>query len=285
MLDRGIPSHTYKYSRGVLNDNWYEDRLAPDQLLRTKPEEKFMRTVEPDINCLSATGIPAPLKRIKRNHKWDTKDVIPNDGYQELKTINKTELQHPDKSRVNEKPKMRMINKYNIAELSLVDRPISGPERGFGATVKRFGKDHGKPYFETTNHDFYGKPKRETPHETVTTFYKTSSLDSGQRNYNDPSRGVKKLSGLTGEVYNHQADPQEHTEVQRTWIYRKDNAIETVKLETANKYDLPAYDNANSLPLGRGEHYYHKKSTDPGAYRHVRSDITKDLDHKALYRY
>ena len=50
MLDRGIPSNTIKYSQGVLNDNWYEDRLAPDQPLRSKPEEKTMRNVEPDIN-------------------------------------------------------------------------------------------------------------------------------------------------------------------------------------------------------------------------------------------
>ena len=161
MLDRGIPSHTIKYSQGVLNDNWYEDRLAPDQPLRSKPEEKMMRNVEPDINWLNANGVPAPLKRIKRNHKWNTKDVIPNDGYKELRTINKTEIIHPDKVKVSERPKLRMINKYNIAELSLVDRPISGPKRGFGATVKRFDKDHEKPYFNTTNHDFYGIPKKE----------------------------------------------------------------------------------------------------------------------------
>lgn len=219
MLDRGIPSHTYKYSKGVLNDNWYEDRIAPDQLLRTKPEEKFMRQSEPDINCLSATGIPAPLKRIKRNHKWDTKNIIPDDGYHETKTIQKTELQHPDKNKIPEIPKLRMINKYNIAELSLVDRPIAGPKTGFGSVIKRFDKDHGKPYFNTTNHDFFGAPKREDPSETLTKFGKTWSTNSGQRNY-DPKQGLKKISGLTSEVFNTQADPQENTEVQRTWIYR-----------------------------------------------------------------
>lgn len=281
MLDRGIPSNTFKYSRGVLNDNWYEDRLAPDQPLRTRPDEKQMRQVEPDINCLNANGVPAPLKRIKRNHKWDTRDVIPNDGYKELKTINKTEIQHPEKSRVQEQPKLRMINKYNIAELSLVDRPVPGPKTGFGATIKRFDKDHGKPYFTSTNHDFYGKPKREDP---VQTFYKTSHTNAGERNYEDVNPGVKKLSGLISEVYNTSADPQAHTEVQRTWIYRKDNAIEAVKT-TYGRQKLPPYDNANSLPLGRGEHYYHPKSTEPGAYRHHRTDITKNSDATALYRY
>lgn len=224
------------------------------------------------------------MKRIKRNHKWDTTDVIPNDGYKETTTINKTEIVHPDKVRVVEKPKLRMINKYNIAELSLIDRPISGPERGFGATVKRFNKDHEKAYFNTTNHDHFGAPKRESPGETVEDFGKTQGINAGERNY-DPKRGVKKLSGLTGEVYNTTADPQEHTEIQRTWIYRKDNAITATKTEGFGAEQIKPYDNANSLPLGMGEHHYHKKSTTPGAYRHMRSDITKHTDAPALFRY
>jgi len=284
MLDRDINPSTYKYSKGVLNDNWYEERKAPEQMLKTKPEEKFMRTVEPDINCLTANGIPAPLKRIKRNHKWDTKDVIPNDGYNELKTIAKTEIQHPDKNRIPEKPKLRMINKYNIAELSLVDRPIRGPQVGFGSTIKKFDKDYGKAYFNTTNHDFYGEPKREHPSETVTNFNTTWNKDAGERNYN-PKQGMKKISGLTGEVYNKYADPQEETEVQRTWIYKPDPGVEGVKKGMHEMDQVAEYDNANSLCLGKGEHHYHKKSTEPGAYRNIRTDITANLDHNALYRY
>ena len=284
MLETGLPSHTYKYSKGVLNDNWYEQRIAPEQLLQTKPEIKTMRKVEADINMLNANGVPAPLKRIKRNHPWDTKDVIPNDGYKELNTINKTELAHPDKVKVNEKKKLRMINKYNIAELSLVNRPVSGPERGFGATVQRFDKDHDKAYFTTTNREFYGEPKKFNAAETTTNFVKAEGINAGEKNY-DPKFGIKKLSGLTGEVYNTSADPQEHTEVQRTWIYKKDNAIEATKTGFHENANSKPYDNANSLPLGKGEHHYHKKSTDPGAYRHKRSDITRTTDAPALYRY
>lgn len=284
MIDKGIPSNTNKYSTGVLNYNWYEDRIAPEQPLRTKPDEKFMRSVEPDINCLTANGIPAPLKRIKRNHKWNTKDVIPNDGYKEMQTINKTEIGHPSKHRIPEKPKLRMINKYNLADLNLADREIKAPRTGFGAVVQRHDPEYGKSYFDTTNYDFYGKPKREAPKEAVEEFTKTFSKAGGQRNY-DPKQGVKKLSGLTGEVYNTSADPQSHTEVQRTWIYRKDNAIETAKTGSNFFQQVKDYDNANSLPLGKGEHYYHKKTTEPGAYRKLRTDITKDQDPNALYRY
>ena len=281
MLDRGIPSHTYKFSTGTLNDNWYEQRIAPAQPLQTKPEEKSMRKVEPDISLLNANGVPAPLKRIKRNHPWNTKDIIPDDGYKEMQTINKTELKHPDKVKVEEKQKLRMINKYNIAELSLVDRPIAGPERGFGATVKRFDKGHGETNFSTTNNDFYGAPKRQDPTQTVTDFNTTQGINAGGKDYN-PKRGVKKLSGLTGEVYNTSADPQEHTEIQRTWIYRKDNAIEATKYgKFENDKDKP-YDNANSLPIGKGEHYYRSKLTNEGAFRHQRSDITRTSDDPVL---
>ena len=42
----------------------------------------------------------------------------------ELKTTNAQEIQNPKVHVRKEKPVLRMINKYNIAELSLVDRPV-----------------------------------------------------------------------------------------------------------------------------------------------------------------
>jgi hypothetical protein len=37
-----------------------------------------------------------------------------------------------------------MIHKYNIAELSLVDRPVRGPANGFGTVVNEHPKGHDK---------------------------------------------------------------------------------------------------------------------------------------------
>ena len=34
-----------------------------------------------------------------------------------------------------QKPVLSMINKYNIAELSLVDRPVGGERCGFGSVI------------------------------------------------------------------------------------------------------------------------------------------------------
>lgn len=38
-----------------------------------------------------------------------------------MKTVNQCEIQNPVTHYVKEKPTLRMINKYNIAELSLVE--------------------------------------------------------------------------------------------------------------------------------------------------------------------
>jgi hypothetical protein len=50
-----------------------------------------------------------------------------------------------------------MIHKYNIGDLSLVDRPIGGAKQGFGATLPRHDANHERRYFETENRTFYGK--------------------------------------------------------------------------------------------------------------------------------
>ena len=53
-----------------------------------------------------------------------------------------------------------MIHKYNIAELALVDRPVKGPDAGFGTVVNKHKPDHDKAYRATASCDAYGyEPK------------------------------------------------------------------------------------------------------------------------------
>lgn len=56
------------------------------------------------------------------------------------------------------KPVLRMINKYNIAELSLVDRPVGGTRTGFGSVVPRHSGDEHARYFNTESRDNFGEP-------------------------------------------------------------------------------------------------------------------------------
>lgn len=138
-----------------------------------------MREKEADINCLNSNGLPAPLGRIPRVYKWDTKNIIADDGFREMTTMNEEQHKNPKVHRVQEAPTLRMINKYNIAELSLVDRPVAGPKAGFGATIDHFGKNHDRRFFKTTNHDFHGKSHKDTNEEAQKNWKKEENKASG----------------------------------------------------------------------------------------------------------
>jgi len=49
-----------------------------------------------------------------------------------------------------------MIHKYNIAELSLVDRPVRGPNDGFGTVINKHENGHDKLWRETSQAEAYG---------------------------------------------------------------------------------------------------------------------------------
>lgn len=86
---------------------------------------------------MTSTGLPQALNRLHRVPKHDTTQLIPSDGFNETVTTNKNDLKNPQVHRIKEKPILSMIHKYNIAELALVDRPVGGPETGFGTIVNK----------------------------------------------------------------------------------------------------------------------------------------------------
>lgn len=148
------------FSNKTLNENWFEDRLKIPQTHELNPDQKVIRPKEQDLNCLTSTGLAKPLGRIDRKPKQETFGLIPDDGFRELKTIKDTEMPNPSVHRAKQKPVKNMINKYNIAELSLVDRPIDSTHSGFGAVINRHGPNHDQRFFDTTNKNFYGEPKK-----------------------------------------------------------------------------------------------------------------------------
>lgn len=58
-----------------------------------------------------------------------------------------------------------MIHKYNIAELSLVDRPVKGPDSGFGSIVNKHPKNHDAVYRQTSQAEAFGYGKKNNPVE------------------------------------------------------------------------------------------------------------------------
>jgi hypothetical protein len=87
------------------------------------------------------------------------------------------------------------------------------------------------------------------------------------------------VSCLTGEnlskEHGDKKDPQEHTDVQRSWLYSKDAAVAAVREQPKVAVSqIQPYDNALSLPLGDGIWSQKPKSDQPGFYRRIRSDVT-----------
>jgi hypothetical protein len=54
-----------------------------------------------------------------------------------------------------------MIHKYNIAELSLVDRPVKGPANGFGTVINEHQKGHDKAWRQTSQAEAFGYGAKE----------------------------------------------------------------------------------------------------------------------------
>lgn len=76
---------------------------------------------------------------------------------------------------------------------------------------------------------------------------------------------------MTGEVFKLD-DPQESTDVQRSWLYSKDPSVQAAKKGKTDQ--RLAHDNELSLPLGDGARSEYVFSDKPGAYRHMRTEIT-----------
>ena len=63
-----------------------------------------------------------------------------------------------------------MIHKYNIAELSLVDRPVKGPNNGFGTIVNKHAAGHDYLHRDTSNTHAYGFNPKSTAAQAYNEF-------------------------------------------------------------------------------------------------------------------
>ena len=131
-----------------------------------------------------------------------------------------------------------MINKYNIAELSLVDRPVQTTASGFGAVIPRHGANHDARYFRTEARDNFGEVVPQGAAETQAAFEATRGNLAGGNIRAADQQGIQKLSNLVGEVYSKNQDPQEKTDVQRSWLYQQDPAVRAVNEGKAGKNQM-----------------------------------------------
>lgn len=115
-------------------------------------------------------------------------------------------MQHPINHTQRPKHVLSMINKYNLNELNLVDRPIEGRKEGFSSTLQQHNRQHQQRFFSTENRTFFGHPLPESHSETL---LKQASRMRMAGTVTRPIdlQSTKIISNLQGENLNVQADP------------------------------------------------------------------------------
>lgn len=123
-----------------------------------------MRNYEPAINCLNSTGLPNPLNRLQRVPKHDTTQIIPSDGFNEAKTTVQADFVNPKTHSIQEKPILKMIHRYNLADLNLANRSAKEP---FDKTFNVRSELQDNNDWKTTYHGAFGQfGELDAPGET-----------------------------------------------------------------------------------------------------------------------
>jgi hypothetical protein len=165
---------------------------------------------------------------------------------------------------------------------------LPGPAQGFGAVLPKHPDSWDKRHFETTYNSTHGEPKpvvKQDAQDTqtfVTTnqiFYKTGkelvSKPAGTSYKLGFLDNLKEKPGLlSGETLRLNDDPQHNTIIQRTWLPAQDAGVKA-RLNGI-KSDVPLADNENSLPLGTGNYFAQERKDYDGAYRKIKSDVTRN---------
>lgn len=169
-----------------------------------------------------------------------------------------------------------MIHKYNIAELSLVDRPIeSKVKSGFGAVIPQHEAGNSRRYFQTENRDYFGDATKLTATEANNVYKKMTSNLAGSNLRAEDEQRNRRIANLVGENYDHKLDPQCQTDVQRSWLYQQDPAVRAVNEGNQDMKQNNMFDIATSLPMGDGVHKTLEFNGSMGAYAKKGTDVTK----------
>lgn len=123
---------------------------------------------------------------------------------------------------IKEKPILKMIHRYNLADLNLPSREAKAPS---DLTFKRRSELVGQQNWTTTSQAAFGVGQNlDATGET----FKFKQQLSTQAGIHAPRpmeiQGVRCTAGLCGEVYKND-DPQVTTEVQRAWLPTQDPSI------------------------------------------------------------
>jgi len=313
------------YTKTALMGNWYEERIAVPQPYREDKDARNLREEEDAISYTTATDQLKPLGRVGRVNPWNTSSVIVDDGFKEYKTVNNTMMDpkllknyknyqdcrpltktvqekktYPENHtsiQTNQSKTFTLITEANMQKHATeINRDVKMNITDFGSTFKKHGADHQRLFTMTTYQQYFDRPVDKTTEDVIGQDGTKLRSFAGGNSKPENQQGIKMTSPLVGEVYKTQKDPQQNTEVQRSWLPYKENALRVAEDNMAKSQGMNAsnnfkatdkltnyknnnsqvlpYDIATSLPLEDGMQALKSKYMEPGAFRKVRTDVT-----------
>jgi len=284
-----------------------------------------MREEEEGISFVTANNLLKPLGRVNRALPWNTSAVIADDGFREFRTMNKTAMDpkllnnyksyqdcrplvktvqeaktYPENHtsiQTNRSKTFALINDANMQKYATeIKRNVKMNITDFGSTFKTHGPDHERLFHLTTYQKNFDRPQQTTAEDVIKNDGAKLKSFAGTNGRPEHLQGIKMTSPLVGEVYKTEKDPQQNTQVQRSWLPYVENALKAAEvnlqktqtlnasnsIKTTNRMtnyktnntQLLPYDIATSLPVADGMHTLKSKYMEPNAFRRIRSDIT-----------
>jgi hypothetical protein len=243
------------YSRTALMGNWYEERLAVPQKSRDQPDHRLLREEEGAIAYMTQNNKLHPLPRVQRVPKWNTAQVINDDGFKEYRSEFKTKMdpliltnfnQYKDCRQLTKTveaakrypenhtqiqtagaTKMQMLTHNNFTK-EVIDktREVQMHVTDFGSTFKTHPNDHNRFFAMTAYQSAFDKPYKQGASEYAQTQGTILAREAGTHVRPMDQTGIKMVSVLTGELHKTSNDPQNNTRMQRSWLPYKENALE-----------------------------------------------------------
>ena len=156
---------------------------------------------------------------------------------------------------------------------------LGGPNHGCFAKLPKHSPDVGKGFFKTTYQDDFIKIFEDKKFKPISgNILSTTDTFGGLHSNHVPIDKKYISSKLANEKYNPNPERKYNTEIQRTWTYHRDPAIQAIedfKVDNASKRPLPKEVKFMTLPMKTNEDYQNIQYQTYVTCGHRISDITR----------
>ena len=156
---------------------------------------------------------------------------------------------------------------------------LGGPNHGCFAKLPKHLPEEGKGFFKTTYQDDFLNRFERRKFKPISGQILSSTNTFGGMRSNHLSVDKKHISSLlVNEKYNPNPERKYNTEIQRTWTYHRDPAIQAVedfKIDNASRRPWPKEIKFMTLPMKNSEEYQKMQYQTYMHCGHKISDITR----------